>query len=285
MALPATHRIQVGAIEVTCLADGAADLEGHPYQLTLDGGTEVDWAAYHDRFPDGFHGPDHHWRIHNNCYLVRTRTSTILVDTGVGPGPYQRYRNMRGALMRSFEAAGVTPEEVDTVFLTHAHPDHVAWNVDAKGAPTFPRARYVLHRRDWEHYEARDPVPPYMRRFVEPVAARGLLDLLDHEAELAPGARAIETPGHTPGHMSLLVESAGERLVVTGDVLVSPFYVSEPERPFGSDLDRQHAIRTRLALVDRLEADGMRLASAHFPEPGFGTVVRLEGRRWFRAAL
>lgn len=283
MALPDTHRIHVGAIEVICLADGAADLGGYPYQRDLDDGDEVDWSGYHERYPDGFHGPEHHWRIHNNCYLVRTGERTVLVDTGVGPGPYPRYQNMHGTLMQSFAAAGIAVEDVDTVFLTHAHPDHVAWNVDAEGAPTFPRARYVLHRRDWEHYEGRDPVPRYMQRFVEPVEARGVLDLLDHEADLAPGVRAIETPGHTPGHMSLLVESQGERVVVTGDVLVSPFYVSEPERQFGSDLDGRQGIRTRVALVDRLEADGARLASAHFPEPGFGHVVRIEGRRWFRA--
>lgn len=281
--LPDTHRIQVGAIEVVCLADGAAELGGYPYQRDLDDGDEVDWSGYHERYPDGFHGPGHHWRIHNNCYLVRTGALSILVDTGVGPGPYPRYQNMHGTLMQSLAAAGVGVEDVDTVFLTHAHPDHVAWNVDAEGAPTFPRARYVLHRRDWEHYEGRNPVPRYMQRFVEPVEARGLLDLLDHEANLAPGVRAIETPGHTPGHMSLLVESEGERVVVTGDVLVSPFYVSEPERRFGSDLDGRQGIRTRVALVDRLEADGARLASAHFPEPGFGHVVRIDGRRWFRA--
>jgi glyoxylase-like metal-dependent hydrolase (beta-lactamase superfamily II) len=83
--------------------------------------------------------------------------------------------------------------------------------------------------------------------------------------------------------MSLLIRSRGEGVVIAGDVLNSPMYVTEPERPFGPDLDQETAIRTRVALVERIEAEGWKVAVAHFPAPGFGAIVRIEGRRWFAA--
>ncbi len=278
-------QMRVGNVEVVSLPDGAANLGGHPMGRDVDAdAAPADWAAYHARHPDGFHGDEHHWRIHNGCYLLRSRGRSIVVDLGVGVGPYPRYAGLEGCLPDSMVRAGVAPGDVDTVFFTHAHPDHVGWSLDGAGAPFFPRARYLLHRADWHEYaEHRQPPPRYIERFVAPLRDRGVLDLLAGETALTDEVTAIETPGHTPGHMSLLIASAGERAVVTGDVIVSPFYVSEPERPFGSDLDRAQGIRTRVALVERVEAEGMRLVGGHLPEPGWGEVVRLHGRRWFRA--
>ncbi|MBM3138826.1 MAG: MBL fold metallo-hydrolase [Chloroflexi bacterium] len=278
-----TRRLLVGGAEIISLPDGSAALGGPP---TAGAAVRpgVDWAGYHARHPDGFHGPDHHWRVHNGCYLVRAGGASVLVDLGVGRGPYPRYAGLEGALPRSMERAGVVPEEVDVVFFTHAHPDHVGWSLKPDGTPTFPRARYVLHRADWEEYAVRrSPPPRYVERFVAPLLALGVLELMDGERALAEEVVALHTPGHTPGHMSVLVGRAGDRAVITGDVVVSPFYVSEPEQPFGSDIDPQQGIRTRVALVARAEAEGLRLVGGHMPEPGWGEVVRVNGRRWFRA--
>lgn len=274
--------MRVGDVEVLALPDGAADLGSR--LLAGEDGPEPDWAEFHDRFPDGFHGPEHQWRIHNTCYLVRSRGRSILVDTGVGVGPYPRYRDMHGELMTVMREAGLALEDVDTVFMTHAHPDHVGWNVDEEaGRPRFPAARYLLGGPDWREFGDREPPPRYFQRFLQPLDDAGVLDLIEGETALTEDVTAIETPGHTPGHMSLLISSAGERAMIVGDVLTSPFYVSEPQRPFRSDIDVPQGIRTRTALVERAEAEGLRIASAHFPAPGWGDVVRLEGRRWFRA--
>jgi len=276
--------LRVGAFAIVALPDGAADLPVWPMAPELAGGGDVDWAAYARRNPGGFHGPEHHWRIHNTCFALVGGGETTLVDCGVGAGPYPWYAGLRGELPASLDAAGMAAADFDRVFLTHAHPDHVGWTFDEeRREPRFPNARYVLHRRDRDEFAWRQPVPKHFTRFVEPLERAGVLDLIEGEREISPGVTAIETPGHTPGHMSLLVRSHGEGLVIAGDVLNSPMYVTEPERRFGPDQDQETAIRTRVALVERIEAEGWKVAAAHFPEPGFGAVVRIEGRRWFAA--
>lgn len=285
MSRASTSRVtRVGEITVVALPDGAADLPGWPMAPELAPNDPVDWAAYAARNPEGFHGPAHQWRIHNTCFAIIAGGQTTLVDCGVGAGPYPWYAGLRGQLLHSLEAAELAPGDFGLVFLTHAHPDHVGWTFDeARGEPRFPNARYLLHRRDRDEFAGRSPVPRHYSRFVEPLERAGVLELIEGEGDIAPGVTAIETPGHTPGHMSLVLRSRGEGLVIPGDVLTSPMYVSEPERPFGPDLDQEAAIRTRVALVERIEVEGWRVAAAHFPEPGFGSVVRIEGRRWFAA--
>lgn len=276
------QRTQIGEFELIALPDGAADLQAPAASLEMQLEPRLDWAELARRNPGGFHGPEHLWRIHNTCYLVRAPGLRMLVDCGVGEGPYPWYAGLRGQLPQGMAAAGLEPDEVTHVFLTHAHPDHVGWAFDEKaGAPRFRNARYLLHQRDWDHFSGRTPVPKHFTRFVAPLARLESLDLLAGETELAPGVTALETPGHTPGHMSLLLQSRGEGLVISGDVVNSPVYVSQPQLPFPSDADHALGIRTRLALMERIEGNGLRLASAHFPEPGWGGVVRIDGRRWF----
>ncbi|MGE0599590.1 MAG: MBL fold metallo-hydrolase [Dehalococcoidia bacterium] len=282
MIAPAT--IHIGALEITALPDGYADIPGWPVPQDPPPDPPIDWSEYHHAFPTGFHGEDHRWRIHNNCYCIEAGGRRILVDCGVGVGPYPRYGNMRGMMPNALANAGLDFDDFDIVFLTHAHPDHVGWTFDEEhGRPRFPNARYLLSRRDWNHFGGRETIPPYFRRFLQPLQDAGVLELLDAETEFAPGLTAIETPGHTPGHMSLLMQSRGQGMVIAGDVLNSPMFLTEPDRLFGADADQRLANRTRVALVQRIEDEGWKVAAEHFPEPGWGEVVRIEGRRWFRA--
>jgi len=274
--------VRIGEISITCLPDGAANIDGHPYREDTDSGEEVDWSWYHHKFPNDFHGDSHNWRIHNNCFLIQTNETNILVDTGVGVGPYPRYKNMHGTLMQSLGAVGVSVTEINYVVMTHAHPDHVAWNVDAEGSPYFPNAHYLLHQKDWDEFTGRKPVPPFFVRFVEPLKEIGLLRLISGNVEIAPGVTCLETPGHTPGSVSIRISSQGEYLYVTGDVIVSPFYVFEPSRAFHSDLNSREGISTRIQLIEEVVEHTGLIASAHIGSSGIGSVLLNGGNYEFR---
>ena len=179
------------------------------------------------------------------------------------------------------------------VVFTHLHPDHVGWNLLEDGGayrPTFPRARYVAHRADWDTFrkpEVRQALEgvagDFFAQTLEPLEALGVLDLADGERSLTEEVTTLHTPGHTPGSMGLLISSGGERAIILGDALVHPAQVEHPDWGFAFDFDGETAVRTRNSLLDRIEAEGLVLSACHFPEPGFGRVVRLEGRRLWQA--
>jgi glyoxylase-like metal-dependent hydrolase (beta-lactamase superfamily II) len=118
---------------------------------------------------------------------------------------------------------------------------------------------------------------------VTPLESLGVLDLLAGEKALTDEVTAFLTPGHTPGHMSLLISSEGEKALITGDAMGHVAQVTEPGWCEVFDSDQQLAQRTRENLLDRIEADGMKIAAGHFPAPGFGKIVRLEGKRYWQA--
>lgn len=262
--------IIVGEVEITALTD----LEGPFFGLeqVFPGVTVDQWGPYMVRFPWAFaDGRTLRGRI--GSYLLRSPDQTVLVDAGLGPLAF----GVHGRLLEDLGENGVRPEEVDTVFLTHLHGDHLGWSLTADGDPTFPRARYVAQAAEWE------ACYPYAERMISPLERLGVLDLLDGEEVVTEEAMAIPTPGHSPGHASLLVSSGGEQAVVTGDVLVHPAQATEPTWNAHFDADKEQAAFTREMLLEWAEADGITLAAGHFPGAGFGRVVREEGRRYWRA--
>ena len=255
------------------------------------------WAPFRQRYPELFNGPDI-WRNHYGCYLLRSQGRTILVDTGLGskatnPGAVNLFGGgIDGQLLAELHTAGVRPEEVDTVFLTHCHPDHVGWNLSQGGTgprPTFPRARYVVHQTDWATFK--QPKVQAETRFsfweqtLGPLETLGVLDLLPGERALTSEITAIPTPGHTPGHMSLVIVSGGQRALIMGDVAVHPAQVTETDWPMAQDMDQPLAAQCRREVFDRVEAEHMPLVVCHFPGPGFGHLVRVDGRRYWQGGL
>lgn len=278
------ERITVGAVEIVSLADAIGPLNMPPERI-VPGVTKERLAPYIARYPEAFDDAGR-WVAPIGSFLLRAGGRTVLVDTGLGPNKWPMLiADAYGRLPAELRRIGVEPEAIDTVFLTHMHGDHVGWNVADGGAPTFPKARYLLQRADWEYatdsqiFDANSNAAKPLR----PLFERGLLDLLDGEAQVAPELTALPTPGHTPGHMSLLVVSGGDRAVITGDVITSPAQIHEPDWQPVFDHRGEEAAATRRALLDRIEAEGMTVAAGHFPAPGFGRVLRLEGRRSWQA--
>jgi glyoxylase-like metal-dependent hydrolase (beta-lactamase superfamily II) len=290
------NKLSIGNVEILSITDIDVDFPIPLTQLFPDVPLEA-WTPYKQRYPEVFIGPDH-WRTHLGGFLLRSQGSTILVDTGLGsnatnPGTVAALGGgEEGRLLPELQAAGVHPEDVDIVFFTHLHPDHVGWNLIRGGTnprPTFPRARYVTHQADWNVFrtpEVQEHFPfRYWEETLGPLENLGVLDLLSGEQSLTSEITALPTPGHTPGSMSLAIASGGQHALIIGDVTTNPAQVAEVDWIFAFDMDPALAVETRRQMLDRAEAENATLLACHFRAPGFGKLVRIEGRRYWQGGI
>ena len=261
--------MRIGEIDVTPLSDGhfnmppayfgdAADFEPHKELLNDEGNLVV---------PIG-------------CFLVKTGDRTVLVDAGLGEldlGPIGR----GGDLLGQLEAAGVTLGDIDTVLCTHLHADHAGW-LTKDGEPTFPNATLRFGEGDWEQFVVDGSEAPNVKASVQLLADRGRVEVIDADgAAVAPGITARMAPGHTMGHVVLILSSGDERAVLLGDAVTCPVQLEEPDWSAMSDVDKALAARTREALYAELEGTDTQMVGAHFPGLQFGRVMRGEGKRYF----
>jgi len=214
-----------------------------------------------------------------NITLVRTPSETILIDVGAGP----HYMPGAGKLAENMEAAGIERKSISKVVLTHAHPDHL-WGLldDFDNSPMFPNASYVMSTAEFEFWMAKDAVahlPEDHRNFVAG-AQRNLtsigdrLHLIAPGADIASGIRAIDTAGHTAGHISIEIASGNEIALVLADTLMHPIIsFAHPEwSPAADHHDPDQAIATRKRLLGRLANDKSLAIGFHLPFPGIGRV-------------
>jgi len=282
-------KLSVGNVEISVLHDSEMAL---PLSQTFPDVPADSWTPYQQRYPEAFDGAEN-LRVHFECYLIRSLERIILVDTGLGtsasnPGTVAAFGGRAdGRLLAELQSAGLGVEDVDTVFLTHLHPDHMGWNLTHEGSSvsaTFPRARYLAHEADWPLYQApRDEEKAgfsFWENTIGPLERLGVLDLLTGERPLTSEVTAISTPGHTPGSMSLVISSAGERALIMGDVFHNPTQVTETDWVVAFDEDPALAVQTRRNMVDRAELENAPMAICH--SNGFGRVVRIEGQRYWR---
>lgn len=223
-----------------------------------------------------------------HTYVLQTPDQTLLVDTGLGNDKQRAiplWHERSGPYLDNLAAIGVSSETVDLVICTHLHVDHVGWNtrlVDGAWVPTFPNARYFFGRVEWEYWSKQDgkDYGPVIDDSVRPIVEAGLADLFEMDQQLTPELRAEPTPGHSIGHTSLWLESAGERVLITGDFLHHPCQAAHLDWCSSADYDRQQAIATRRQMFERLAAEDVRLFGMHFNKPGVlerdGSAYRIE---------
>jgi glyoxylase-like metal-dependent hydrolase (beta-lactamase superfamily II) len=230
-----------------------------------------DWDAYREAYPPIFEGS--RLRLPVVAYLVRTAGRTVLVDTGAGPqGLFDWETERAGELPSALAAEEVAPGDVDVVFFTHLHIDHVGWNTGDDGQPFFPSARYVVHR-DGLEFARGEGRRDHTSRTIDPIE----FEELDGEAELAPGIAAIPLPGHYPGHMGVRIRLGEGEAIVLGDAAAHPMLLDRPRDTFSNDVDPELSKDTREALLPELVDNGTLVLCGHYPDGGIGRVVRRDG--------
>lgn len=215
-------------------------------------------------------------------FLVRTRHHTILVDTCIGDYKKRRRPSQNdtrsGVFLTKLVAAGVHPEAVDYVLCTHLHADHVGWNTrlrDGRWVPTFPNAQYVVPQKEWEYWEAvhRDTPLEYISDSVLPIVEAGKVVFVTNDYALNDEVRLEPTPGHTPDHVSIHLESNGAHAVITGDFVHSPVQFAELTWVPRPDFNPNLAAQTRQTFLERYCETDVLICVTHFPSPSIGHIV------------
>jgi len=267
---------QIGQLHVTALFDGTVAL-GRQELVGIDP-TTVTRLLEHRYVPEDAKG----LQTAVNAYLVQRGDHLSLIDTGTahcfGPGLGQVLSNLR--------AAGHDPSEVDDILLTHAHPDHMCGLLDAQGKPAFPKATVWLSKADADYWlnPASEASAPQGLRFafglartaVAPYVSAGTLHTFTPGEPLPDGITAVDSHGHTPGHVSYLLDGGdSQQLLVWGDIVhFHAVQFARPDAAYEADSDRPAAIASRRQLMEQAAAQGWWVAGAHLPFPGLGHVRR-----------
>lgn len=273
----------IGDIEVTRVVEAAGSFA--PVDFLLPG-FNPEILQQHRWLQPGFVDAAMQVVMSFHSYLLRTTRHTILVDGCVGNGKERPLRPMwhrqEVPYLERLAAAGVQPEQIDFVFCTHLHADHVGWNTRLKGGrwvPTFPNARYIFGRREYEHWEAlqragEEPNHGSFADSVLPVMEAGLADLVESDHELETGLHLEAAYGHTPGTCLLHAHSRGQHGVFTGDVMHTPVQLADPALSSRFCSDPALSARTRQALCERYAETQSTLFTGHFPAPSAARIVR-----------
>jgi glyoxylase-like metal-dependent hydrolase (beta-lactamase superfamily II) len=266
--------VQLGSVEITPLVDSIGTLgaltENYPKVPAED------WAPYAELYPEVFNHSD--WRLPCASYLLSTAGRTILVDTGTGPaGFWEDEAEFDARLPAALVQHGMAADDIDIVYITHVHGDHIGWNTDAVGDPTFHGARYLMHPEAAARARERLHKPQIARCFA-PLFEQDLVDEVDSGTEIAPGVVTVALPGHDPGHSGLRVSSEGAGALLIGDAISHPALLDRPDWVFKWDHDPAQSKVTRAAVVDALVDTDVLLVCGHYPGSGIGRLRTRDGR-------
>ena len=273
MALAGPYMFKQGAYDATVVSDGTLllplaliDSVGKPEEVAKLLGTMVQGDNI---------------QFEASPLLLKSAGEMILMDTGSGGG----FQPTAGKVLQSLKAAGVEPSAITKVIFTHAHPDH-CWGTTGKdGKPVFSNAAFHMGETEWNFWMAADlasKMPKEMQGMVTGTqsqlgALKDQIKLFKTGAEVLPGIMALDTAGHTPGHISFEL-AGGDGMIVTGDAITNPMvYFAHPDWKFNFDSDHATAIANRKKLLDMASAGKKKLLGYHWPYPGIGMAEKKDG--------
>jgi glyoxylase-like metal-dependent hydrolase (beta-lactamase superfamily II) len=260
--------MNIGKIEVATVSDGLLQTS-LDVVLDLDQGESARLAG--KKVGDPVH-------IAVNAFLFRHNGRWGLIDTGAGNtmGP------TLGKLADNLRALRVQPEDIETILLTHLHPDHSNGLVDAQGRAIYPNAEVILHELEAGFWLDRDESTGSSDRIRRNIAKAAVTTAPYRnrlrpvrDGEVIPGVSAVLLDGHTPGHTGWLLHSGSDSVLIWGEIVhLASIQIARPDTGLVFDVDAAAACATRRRLFDRLAADGLKVAGAHLDYPGFGTIMR-----------
>ena len=277
---PYWHRFIVGDAEVTVVSDGPLPL-GDPSGTFIG----IPKEEVKKMLVEHFLSPDN-VVLEQNSPIVNTGDKLILFDTGMGTS--KAFGPTTGRQQKSMAEAGIKPEDIDAVVLSHAHIDHIGGIVDANDKPLFPNAQYYIAQSDLDFWTDEGKLGGPLKDFVLH-ARKNLLPVRDRLVffkdgqEFLPGVQAMAAPGHTVGHHMFMVTSNGKSFAFLGDLTHHAVLLLEkPLMEFSYDTDPKQAAQTRVKMLDMLAANKIPVMSYHFAWPGYGHVAKSgDGFRYF----
>ncbi len=218
-----------------------------------------------------------------HALILETPDRKIMVDTCLGNDKeraMEMWAHLQTRFIDDITAAGYPPETIDTVLCTHLHTDHVGWNtklVNGSWVPTFENAEYLFGQSEWEYTEQQRSNPMYEEFIIDsiiPVIDAGKVRYVDVNEQICTGVKLEPTPGHTPGHVSVRIESGGEKAVITGDFIHHPCQMEHPRWECTADWDTSIAQETRVERLGAYADEQVLVFGTHFATPSAGKVIR-----------
>jgi glyoxylase-like metal-dependent hydrolase (beta-lactamase superfamily II) len=227
-------------------------------------------------------------------FVIRSNNKNILIDTGNGNGKKRpnlpTWSNLKTNFLRRLNNSGLPQESINVVVCTHLHFDHVGWNTkleNGKWVPTFPNAKYFFSREEYKYW-IRKPEKEIIDDFngiddsVSPIVEAGLVEFIPDDYQIDENIRFIPTPGHTPHHFSVAIESRGEKAIISGDVLHHPCQIVHPEWTTLADTFPEQTIVTRKKFLGEIKNKDILLVGSHFSNPVVGKIVSEEEEYSFK---
>lgn len=271
--------IRIGNVEIIAIQDCAAQA---PWNALFPQQTQEQWEPHKQWLSED--GKTLSLSI--SSFVVRSQGKTILIDTGIGAKDRPFFPN--GRLPDALRDEGIKPEDIDIVACTHMHIDHVGWHTTktetGEFVATFPNAKLVFVEKEWNFFTDPDFAKdqPHIQDSILPIKDTADIVLVDGEHKLTDDIVLVPTPGHTVAHSSYAIVSNGEAGIIWGDVCHHPAQVTELWSPV-FDMNPALSQQSREKLLQRIEDERMQVIAGHFQFPGFGRIVRIDGKRHWQA--